>query len=129
MTQKDQNEEDIQDMEAELQEDIDMAAQSEADIESDLESGNISGAEEELSKLRSALARAQADYSNLLKRVERDKMDMTSFITGNIVKKFIPTVDNLERALASVPADVATHVWTDGIRATHQGLTKQLEAI
>jgi molecular chaperone GrpE (heat shock protein) len=45
---------------------------------------------------------------------------MTSFITGNIIKKFLPTIDNLERALASVPADIAEQKWTEGIGATLQ---------
>ena len=83
----------------------------------------------ELERLRGSLSRAQADYSNLLKRVERDKVEMTSFLTANIVKKFLPTVDNLERALANVPADIAEQKWTEGIRATLQGLTKQLETM
>lgn len=117
------------DLEAELQHEIDDATESEAEVESDLEKGEIYQAEEELERLRGSLSRAQADYSNLLKRVERDKMDMTSFITANIIKKFLPTVDNLERALASVPSDIAEQKWTDGIRATLQGLSKQLETM
>lgn len=54
---------------------------------------------------------------------------MTSFITANIIKKFLPTVDNLERALSSIPIDIAEQKWTEGIRGTLQGLTKQLESI
>lgn len=129
MTQKDTTQDEIIDIEAELQEDISVATESEEEIEVDLENGNISDAEEELMKLRASLVRAQADYMNLLKRVDRDKADMTSFMTANVVKKFIPTLDNLERAVASVPADIASHAWTDGIRATLQGLTKQLDGL
>lgn len=130
MTPKDTtNPDETLDLETELQQEMDDASEAEAGIESNLESGNIYQAEEELEKLRGSLSRAQADYANLLKRVERDKMDMISFITANIVKKFLPTVDNLERALASVPVDIAEQKWTDGIRATLQGLMKQLESV
>ncbi|MDD5197443.1 MAG: nucleotide exchange factor GrpE [Candidatus Gracilibacteria bacterium] len=129
MTQKDTTSDETLDLEAELQQEIDNATEAEAEVESDLESGQIYQAEEELERLRGSLSRAQADYSNLLKRVERDKSEMTSFITANIVKKFLPTVDNLERALASVPSDIAEQKWTDGIRATLQGLAKQLETM
>jgi molecular chaperone GrpE len=107
------NQDEILDLEAELQQEISDATDAEAELEADLESGKIYQAEDELEKLRGSLSRAQADYSNLLKRVERDKMEMTSYITSNIIKKFLPTVDNLERALSSVPADIAEQKWTE----------------
>jgi molecular chaperone GrpE len=130
MTQNDTtNQDEILDLEAELQQEISDATDAEAELEADLESGKIYQAEDELEKLRGSLSRAQADYSNLLKRVERDKMEMTSYITSNIIKKFLPTVDNLERALSSVPADIAEQKWTEWIRATLQGLSKQLETM
>lgn len=130
MTQKDKTIlDETLDLEAELQREISDATEAESELESDLENGKIYQAEEELERLRGSLSRAQADYANLLKRVERDKMDMTSFITANIIKKFLPTVDNLERALASVPADIAEQKWTEGIRATLQGLSRQLESM
>lgn len=118
MTQKDMtNTDETLDLEIELQQEIDDAteAETETELETDLENGQIYQAEEELEKLRGSLSRAQADYANLLKRVERDKADMTAFITANIVKKFLPTVDNLERALASVPVDIAEQKWIEGI--------------
>jgi len=130
MTKKDTtNTDETLDLEVELQQEINNATEAEAELEGDLETGKIYQAEEELERLRGSLSRAQADYSNLLKRVERDKVEMTSFLTANIVKKFLPTVDNLERALANVPADIAEQKWTEGIRATLQGLTKQLETM
>lgn len=130
MTQKDTaNTDEILDLETELQQEMDEATEAEAELESDLESGQIYQAEEDLEKLRGSLFRAQADYANLLKRVERDKADMTAFITANVIKKFLPTVDNLERALATIPAEIAEHGWTDGIRVTLQELLKRLESM
>ena len=130
MTQQDTTmDHDALDLESELQQEIDTATDAESELESDLENGQMYQAEEELERLRGSLSRAQADYSNLLKRVERDKSEMTSFMTASIIKKFLPTVDNLERALATVPADIAEQKWTEGIRATLQGLSKQLETI
>lgn len=130
MTQKDTTTlDETLELEAELQQEMDEATEAEAELESDLEGGKIYQAEEDLEKLRGSLFRAQADYANLLKRVERDKADMTSFITANVIKKFLPTVDNLERALASIPAGIAEQKWTDGIRATLQGLSRQLESM
>jgi len=59
--------------------------------------------------------------------MERDRSEMSSFITGNIVTKLLSTVDNLARAMAAVPADIAESTWIKGIEATQAGFTKQLE--
>jgi molecular chaperone GrpE len=56
---------------------------------------------DELTRLRDALSRSQADYQNLLRRMERDREEMMWFITAGVVKKFLPHIDNLERALAT----------------------------
>jgi molecular chaperone GrpE len=52
------------------------------------------------------LARSQADYQNLLMRVERDKTDMTFFIASNLLTKILPFVDNLERLIGNTPEDL-----------------------
>ena len=40
---------------------------------------------DEIKRLTEALARSQADYQNLLMRVERDKADMVFFLSGKIL--------------------------------------------
>jgi len=113
MTQKDknQNQEEILDLENELQGEIDEVEKAEEALETELEEGQIYQAEEELQRIKESLARAQADYANLLRRVERDRADMSGFITGNIIKKILPTVDNLERAVAAIPGEIAGNPW------------------
>jgi molecular chaperone GrpE (heat shock protein) len=59
--------------------------------------------------LKEALARAQADYQNLVRRVERDREDMSQYLSGNIVIKFLPFVDNLERIIAATPEDMRSN--------------------
>jgi molecular chaperone GrpE (heat shock protein) len=56
-------------------------------------------AEMRITELQSALARAQADYQNLLMRVERDKTDMAHFLTAKILLPLLTQIDNLERAV------------------------------
>ena len=41
--------------------------------------------DDEVTRLREALARAQADYQNLLMRVDRDKADMVHFLSAKIL--------------------------------------------
>ena len=54
---------------------------------------------EQLSQLQSSLARSQADYANLLMRVERDKSDMAFFLSAKLLTPLLTQVDNLERAV------------------------------
>ena len=56
--------------------------------------------DDEVRRLTEALARSQADYQNLLMRVDRDKADMVSFLSVKILAPLLTQVDNLERAVA-----------------------------
>lgn len=55
--------------------------------------------EEVIKRLQESLARSQADYQNLLMRVERDRSEMVSFLSGKILTPILSQVDNLERAV------------------------------
>ena len=49
---------------------------------------------------------------NYKKRIERDNELIYASMKGDIIKKILPALDDLERALQNRPADDA---WTDGI--------------
>ena len=54
----------------------------------------------EIARLKELLARTQADYENYTKRTERDKADMLAFMRGDILKKILPRIDDLERMIS-----------------------------
>lgn len=54
---------------------------------------------EQIASLKASLARSQADYQNLLMRVERDKSDMAFFLSAKMLMPLLTQVDNLERAI------------------------------
>lgn len=56
--------------------------------------------------------RAQAEFQNYKRRIERDNEMMYATMKGDIVKKVLPALDDLERALQNRPADDA---WANGI--------------
>ena len=56
--------------------------------------------DEQVAQLQASLARSQADYANLLMRVERDKADMAFFLSSKMLTPFLTQIDNLERAVA-----------------------------
>jgi molecular chaperone GrpE (heat shock protein) len=55
---------------------------------------------EQVAQLQASLARSQADYANLLMRVERDKADMAFFLSAKMLAPLLTQIDNLERAVA-----------------------------
>lgn len=54
----------------------------------------------QVAQLQASLARSQADYANLLMRVERDKADMAFFLSAKMLAPLLTQIDNLERAVA-----------------------------
>ncbi len=73
------------------------------DIADDDKKGQvIAKLEEEKTTLLEQVMRQQADFDNYRKRVMKEKASMRESILGDFVKKLLPLLDNLERALASV---------------------------
>jgi len=83
--------------------------------------------DDELARLRDALARSQADYQNLLMRVERDKADMAFYLSSKILTPLLTQVDTLERAV-KLKDGVEGDAFVDGVRALQGNITKYLES-
>lgn len=54
---------------------------------------------EQIALLQASLLRSQADYQNLLMRVERDKVDTAFFLSSKMLMPLLTQIDNLERAV------------------------------
>lgn len=72
--------------------------------------------------------RERADFLNYKKRIERDQAQMQQNITGSIIKKYLPVVDDLERALKNGPTQGDTAAWSDGIELIYRKLQSILES-
>lgn len=75
----------------------------------------LSAKDDEIAALKDKWLRAVADHENYKKRVKRDTDDAITRKTQSLLTGFLPTVDNLDRALeiaepvvASVPPEVAS---------------------
>ena len=82
---------------------------------------------EQVAQLQASLARSQADYANLLMRVERDKADMAFFLSAKMLTPLLTQIDNLERAVA-LKTGVEWDAFIDGIRSILAGFAKLLES-
>jgi len=69
--------------------------------------------------------RSVADFQNYRRRVEAEKAETYQTAAGSILKRYLPVLDDLERALAACPADLA---WVDGIELICRKLQSILEA-
>lgn len=69
--------------------------------------------------------RAVAEFQNYRKRIERDRQSEQAAMLGDLIKKVLPALDDLERALQNRPANDA---WAGGIELIQRKLQGILEA-
>jgi molecular chaperone GrpE len=69
--------------------------------------------------------RALAEFQNYRKRVERDRASDQTLMKGELIRKVLPILDDLERALGNRPEDSA---WSNGIELIQRKLLLILEA-
>ncbi|MFA6080697.1 MAG: nucleotide exchange factor GrpE [Candidatus Gracilibacteria bacterium] len=74
--------------------------------------------------LREQLARAQSDYSNLIRRSREESAQIGPWVEDKTILKFLPILDNLERALEHIPEDFVKNNWVEGIGSIVRGMQK-----
>lgn len=90
---------------------------------------NISSWNDEISLLKEALARNQADFLNYKKRVERDREDTIFFIKSDVFKKILPRIDDLERILKNTPEDQKNTPIYEWVSILKNNFLKNLESL
>lgn len=79
--------------------------------------------QQQVAELTDALQRERADATNIRRRHESQISGLKSVVKAQVVKELLPIIDNLERALKHVPADLADNDYVKGV----QGVVKQFE--
>ncbi len=69
--------------------------------------------------------RAVAEFQNYKKRMDRDRESDKAIMKGDLVKRVLPVLDDLERALQNRPEE---DPWTSGIELIKRKLQSLLEA-
>jgi molecular chaperone GrpE len=72
--------------------------------------------------------RERADFSNYRKRIERDQALVYQNAVGTIVKRYLPVLDDLERALKSRPGNSEGADWAAGVELIYRKLQSILES-
>jgi molecular chaperone GrpE len=71
--------------------------------------------------------RAAADMANYRKRVEQDRSDVMKNANMDLVRRMLPVVDDLGRALQTVPEGLADQPWVEGVRLIERKFLAILE--
>lgn len=83
--------------------------------------------EDQLNDAKDQLLRTAAEYANFRARSAKEKEQMYSNAKSDVVASILPTIDNLERALAQDTTDADTII--KGVEMTLNGLMASLEKL
>jgi len=80
----------------------------------------IAALELEVGELKEAHTRALADHLNYRRRSEQHWAERARATLADTVSRYLPLLDDLDRAVANVDAEIAGHQWVEGVRLVHQ---------
>jgi molecular chaperone GrpE len=72
--------------------------------------------------------RERAEFANYRKRIEREQVQTLGSIKGEVVKRYLTILDDLERAMKNRPAEGEGAKWAEGIELIYRKLQGILEA-
>ena len=82
-----------------------------------------------IQELTDDIKRIQAEYINYKRRSEEEKQRAVAIGKEQAVTVLLPIIDNLERAIAHQPKDIADHAWVKGVAGVEKQLNSQLQSI
>ena len=74
------------------------------EVDVSIEDGEVETLKKELDKQKDLALRTAAEFDNFKKRTERDKIASLEFMKADILKSFLPVLDNFGRALETDPS-------------------------
>ena len=85
--------------------------------------------EEQVAQLTEALQRERADAANLRRRHDEQIASLRTSVKAHVVKDLLPIIDNFERALMHVPAELEGNDYVKGVEAVVKQFGKTLADI
>lgn len=78
---------------------------------------------QQIGELTTHLQRLQAEFDNYRRRAADQQAAIMDIAKQDVILQLLPLIDNIDRALAHVPADLKTNPWAQGVA----GVAKQAE--
>ena len=85
--------------------------------------------EEKLIDAIADLQRTRADFENFRRRSELDKLSAREAGQTGAILKLLPVIDNIERAIGHMPAELKDDKWAQGVAGLTKNLDKSLEGL
>lgn len=98
-------------------EDVERSAEEPEEVASHVgEQAELDQLRSESAELLDTLQRSRAEFANYRRRVEQERELSRQRATEDIVRKLLPIADDFERALSSMPEEIAANPWSEGVR-------------
>lgn len=88
------------------------------------EHADVTQLEQQIGELTEALQRERADATNLRRRHEEQIAGMRGAVKASVVRDLLPVIDNFDRALKHIPAELKGNDFVKGV----QGIAKQFDS-
>ncbi len=85
----------------------------------------VTEAQAQAAEYKDGWQRSVADFQNYKRRVEAERAETYQTAVANIIKRYLPVLDDMERALQARPEGLA---WADGIELIYRKLQSILES-
>lgn len=120
------NDEELEKEITEKTEETEETAEQTVEVEKPEEEAEGDKVSEELAAVKDQLVRTMAEYDNFRKRSAREKDALRSEIITNVTSKFLPVMDNLERALT---AECSDENYKNGVKMICDSFTETLKGL
>ena len=89
---------------------------------------HLLAAEREAEEMRGNWQRSAADFANYRRRTEQDRLATLGLANEALLSKLLAIVDDFDRAIANMPAELANVSWVEGVVAIDRKLRQLLES-
>lgn len=87
----------------------------------------LADAKEQADRYHSNWQRSAADFLNWKRRTDQEKADLSRFAEGALTVEMLRVLDDFERAFVSLPPDLRTLTWVEGVYLIGQKLYASLQ--
>ena len=82
--------------------------------------------QQQIGELTEALQRERADIMNIRRRHDEQMANLRTTLKAHVIKDLLPVIDNFERALKHVPAELVDNDYIKGVQAVVKQFEKTL---
>jgi len=111
-------------------EDGDRTAEQPADARNDRTAGDAAPVsdEQKVLELTNDLKRMTADFANYRKRNDAERTEYAKFAKADLIARLLDVLDGYDRALTTIPEDLKTSAWVEGMWLIERKLRQILDA-